>query len=125
MDLEIGYRIKSKRKELNLTGAKIKELTGISTGNLSDIENGKVLPSATSLILLAQVFDCSIDYILLGKNRICEISISPEDHEWLELIHSLPADKKDMCKGYLKGVADASACSPKHTENAEKLAVGK
>ena len=125
MDLEIGYRIKSKRKELNLTGAKIKELTGISTGNLSDIENGKVLPSATSLILLAQVFDCSIDYILLGKNRICEISISPEDQEWLELIHSLPADKKDMCKGYLKGVADASTCSPKPVKSTEKLAVGK
>ena len=37
--ITIGKRIKERRKELHLTLADIKAKTGISTGNLSDIEN--------------------------------------------------------------------------------------
>ena len=67
MDNMIGIRIKDRRKALKLTGAQIKEKTGISTGNLSDIENGRSLPSATAIVQLAQILECSTDYILLGK----------------------------------------------------------
>ena len=73
MDNMIGQRIKERRKELHITGSQIKELTGISTGNLSDIENGKSLPSAISIIELAKVLNCSTDYILLGKTRTSEL----------------------------------------------------
>ena len=67
MDTTIGTRIKSRRKELKISGIQIKEQTGISTGNLSDIENGKSLPSAIAIIQLAQILNCSTDFILLGK----------------------------------------------------------
>lgn len=72
MDAMIGLRIKERRKELKITGAQIKEKTGISTGNLSDIENGKSLPSATAIIQLSQILECSTDYILLGEIRKSE-----------------------------------------------------
>ena len=52
MDNMIGQRIKERRNQLNITGKQIKEATGISTGNLSEIENGKILPSATALMEL-------------------------------------------------------------------------
>lgn len=39
----IGTRIKQRRNELGLKQLQIKELTGISSGSLSDIENGKEL----------------------------------------------------------------------------------
>lgn len=64
----IGDRIKERRKELKLTQVQIKELCGISNGNLSDFENGNKIPSANSLIALSKVLNVSIDWILTGEN---------------------------------------------------------
>lgn len=72
----IGQRIKDRRKELHITGADIKEKTGISTGNLSSIENGKNLPSSIALIELSKILDCSVDWILFGKTPKSEFSDS-------------------------------------------------
>ena len=47
----IGTRIKQRRKELGLTQVQIKQETGISSGNMSEIENGNKLPSTPALIL--------------------------------------------------------------------------
>ncbi len=74
MNITIGQRIKQRRKAMNITGAQIKEKTGISTGNLSEIENGKSLPSATAIIQLSRILECSTDYILLGETRNSESS---------------------------------------------------
>lgn len=82
MNNMIGNRIKERRKALKLTGAQIKDATGISTGNLSEIETGKSLPSATSVIQLAKVLNCTTDYILLGdipKSEIVDSSDLRDD----------------------------------------------
>lgn len=63
----IGTRIKNRRQELNLTQAQIKEFTGISSGNLSGMENGKFLPSAAALLELSKILNCSTDWLLTGK----------------------------------------------------------
>lgn len=67
MDNSIGNRIASRRKELGITGKQIKDAIGISTGNLSGIEKGSSLPSATALIGLSKILNCSTDWILTGK----------------------------------------------------------
>lgn len=72
MDNMIGQRIKERRKELHITQTKIKEVTGISTGNLSEIENGHILPSSAALINLSEILECSVDYILFGESRNLE-----------------------------------------------------
>lgn len=66
--ITIGNRIKERRKELSLTQIDIKEKTGISSGNMSDIERGNRLPAATTLVQLSDVLQCSIDYLLTGKS---------------------------------------------------------
>lgn len=76
MDRSIGERIAARRKELGITGQQVKERTGISTGNLSGIEKGSSLPSATALIGLSQILNCSVDWILTGKSPISEFSNS-------------------------------------------------
>lgn len=80
----IGERIKKRRKELNLTQQQIKAATGISTGNMSEIENGSKLPSTPALISLSNVLDCSIDWILKGDSLKREIYV--EDKLTAELI---------------------------------------
>lgn len=105
----IGERIKNRRKKLGLTQPQIKELTGISSGTMSDIENGKTLPAAPSLIKLSQVLACSIDWILTGEPRTSELvplsdirenelvsyfqKMSAEDQDELLMIAKMKADK--------------------------------
>lgn len=71
----IGERIKKLRKEKGITQTTVKEKTGISSGNMSDIENGKSLPSACALIGLSRLFECTTDYILFGDSQITEIEV--------------------------------------------------
>lgn len=73
----IGLRIKNRRKELQLTQTDIKKTVGISSGNLSDIENGNRLPAAPTLVQLANVLECSIDWILTGISPLSERCVSP------------------------------------------------
>lgn len=64
--MTIGERIRSRRKELNLTMKDIFAKENIQTGNLSELENDKYLPSVQTLISLSKALDCSIDWILTG-----------------------------------------------------------
>lgn len=64
--MTIGQRIRSRRKELNLTMKDIFERENIKTGNLSELENDKYLPSVQTLISLGRALDCSIDWMLTG-----------------------------------------------------------
>lgn len=82
MDNMIGQRIKNRRKELHITQTQIQEAAGISSGNLSGIENGRYLPSTSALLGLSKILDCSIDWILTGdslKSTNFEVSNISED----------------------------------------------
>lgn len=88
INASIGQRIKQRRKELGLTQANIREETGISTGNLSEIESANSLPSATAIIQLSKVLQCTTDYILLGKIpdlNATESSDSPKEQHISDL----------------------------------------
>lgn len=62
----VGQRIKQRRIELNLTQSYIQMKTGISSGNLSEIENGNRTPSMATLYRLSDILACSIDWIVKG-----------------------------------------------------------
>ena len=91
--MTIGQRIRTRRKELNLTMKDIFEKENIKTGGLSDIENDKYLPSVQTLIGLSRVLNCSIDWLITG---------SEYQHESSELhsdIRSLKSEQGLMCDG--------------------------
>jgi transcriptional regulator with XRE-family HTH domain len=103
MDISIGERIKSRRKELNITQVQIREATGISSGNMSGIESGKSLPSASALIELSKVLNCSIDWMLTGNSPISEsVILSNIEEDLLTGFRELPEDDKDELIGILK-----------------------
>lgn len=87
--VELGKRIKNRRLELNLTQSDIKQKTGISTGNLSDIERGRSAPSASALCELSDVLECSVDYILFGKSRNTDKSKLSDIREQLTPVQDL------------------------------------
>lgn len=96
-NISIGTRIKQRRKELSLTQLQIKQETGISSGNLSDIENGNKLPSTPALISLSTILDCSIDWILKGETLKSESSILSDERESLMIngFRELPEEEKE------------------------------
>lgn len=95
----IGKRIKKRRKELHLTQTEIKEKTGISSGNMSDIERGNRLPAATTLAQLSEILDCSIDWILTGNSPLSENLIFPDigekDQKLLSLFHEISEEDQE------------------------------
>lgn len=104
MDTSIGERIKELRKAKHLTQTQIHELTGISSGNLSGIESGKSLPSASAVVELAKVLQCSTDYILTGKtnsdsptseNFDIDFLVTIEETELLIEMRKLPPDDRE------------------------------
>lgn len=95
---EIGERIKKRRVELGLTQTDIKESTGISSGNMSDIERGNRFPSIPTLIQLCSILNCSSDYILTGSSPTSEKKgqdISVSISYLIELFSSLSNDDVD------------------------------
>lgn len=63
----IGSRVKAARKRLGLTQTDIQNSAGISSGNLSEIENNKCMPSSLALISLSRELEVSIDWLLTGS----------------------------------------------------------
>lgn len=93
----IGQRIKQRRNQLGLKQMEVKNAVGVSSGNMSDLENGNRLPSAGTLIRLSQVLHCSTDYILTGESPDQEFfsSITAEESEVLRLYRKLSADDQE------------------------------
>ena len=63
----IGSRIRTARKDKGLTMQQLHELTGLSTGNISDLENDRYAPSASALLSIRQALECSIDWLVCGE----------------------------------------------------------
>ncbi|MDR2570976.1 MAG: helix-turn-helix domain-containing protein [Oscillospiraceae bacterium] len=63
--ISVGNRIFNLRKQSKLTQDELSEKLGISAQAISKWENGHTLPETVLLPVLAKIFDCSIDSILM------------------------------------------------------------
>jgi len=64
-----GDRIKAMRIERKLTQDRLATDAGISTGFLSDLENGKSNVGADKLLDIAEALDVSLDYLMKGEQE--------------------------------------------------------
>jgi transcriptional regulator with XRE-family HTH domain len=62
----VGDRIKEIREDRNWTQDRLAEVSGISKGYVSEIENNKPNPSSESVLRIANALGASIDYLLRG-----------------------------------------------------------
>lgn len=101
---EIGKRVKQRRKELNITQTQIQQVTNISPGNLSNIENGKYLPSTPALIELSKALQCSIDWILTGKIFSDFEKTTNQENEILKKYEMLSQSNKESANAMIDGL---------------------
>ncbi|NLI40308.1 MAG: helix-turn-helix transcriptional regulator [Caldisericales bacterium] len=60
----IGQRIRVLRQKLNYTQTQVEKATGIPQSNLSEFENGKLVPTIQTLFKIARFFGVSIAYLV-------------------------------------------------------------
>lgn len=65
--MELPVALKRFRKQMKITQKQAAIAANVSERNYQDYEYGKVIPSATVLITLADHFDVSLDY-LVGRS---------------------------------------------------------
>lgn len=65
--IEMGQRIKTRRKELNIKQAELAEYLDISNNHMSSIENGRQKPSLDIFVGICRHLHATPDYFLLGS----------------------------------------------------------
>lgn len=119
----IGKRLKTWRKSGSLTLVKLGKLIGISQSSLSELENGKSLPSAGTLKGLCLNTDLNLYWLLTGEGSMRrdaamsdrkllpdELSVVLRDHKLMDLVRCLiriyqhgEAEKASHLYGFLHG----------------------
>ena len=82
------------RNCIGLTQEQLAEQVGLATKSLASIETGKKGTSIDTLIVLAEILDTSIDYIVLGKEIKSELGII------------IPEEKRKFAAKLLKVILD-------------------
>lgn len=82
--MQVGQRIQDTRIKQGLSGADMGAYLDISANQVSRIETGKAKCSLEHIFILAQVLNCSADYLLFGKKELPTIS-----QEQVDLISEL------------------------------------
>lgn len=85
-------------KELGILAKKVSDDTGISNGNISDWKNGRSMPTAIKLDILANYLDCSVDYLLGRTDNISVYEPFTSQSEVLQPI--LNEDEQDILRIY-------------------------
>lgn len=70
----LGDRLKSRRKELNLTQQAVADSVGVSKTAVIFWEKGENVPKHESLILLAKALGTSPEWLLHGKDVVAELA---------------------------------------------------
>ena len=99
---EIGFRIRTKREELDLSREKLAECIDISPQFLAQIELGRRGMSMGTICKICSALSTSADYILLGREGRNEISEIQELISNLDPIY-LPY-AQDILKNFILAV---------------------
>lgn len=72
-------RLKTLRKENNLTQKQISDILGLDRSTYAYYELGRTRPDIDTLVVLARIFKVSTDYLLLGERGIAGVTSVRED----------------------------------------------
>lgn len=95
--IESGKRIKELRKKKGMSQSDLAEAISIHVKTVSKAERGVVGLSVDNLVLIAQYFEVSLDYLILGNSG--ERSI-------FERIESQPVEKKKKIERIIAEILD-------------------
>lgn len=98
--VEIGNRIRTKRKELKLTQDKLSEIIDVSPTYISEIERGCSICSLFTLTKIAQTLHVSLDYLIFG------ITLENFNTTFTEILKTIPEKNYDLYIRLCQNIAD-------------------
>ena len=78
IQMSIGQRIQETRIKKGFSGVEISEYLGIQKNQMSRIETGNANCTISQLYVLSQLLDCSVDYLMFGKQLSSKYSDEQE-----------------------------------------------
>ncbi len=99
--IEIGKRIKIKRKELNLTQEKLSELIDVSPSYISEIERGSSICSLATITNISITLNTSLDYLVLG------ITVNNANQTFSEILESIPNKNQKLYINLCENIANS------------------
>ncbi|MDR1100785.1 MAG: helix-turn-helix domain-containing protein [Clostridiales bacterium] len=88
--MQIGERIKAKRKELNLTQEDLASKLGVTFQAVSKWENDTSIPDISLLPKIAKALNTTYDYLLDGLEEECDVAA--ERAFWGEILGDVTED---------------------------------
>lgn len=89
-----GLRIKELRKQRNWTQKELAAKLDVRCPQLNKYEGGLHAPPINKLVLLAEIFDTTIDYLLTGNNKAFQPSSNAPIIERLREIENFTPDDR-------------------------------
>ena len=68
VQFEIGQRIQEMRLDKNMKRIELATELGITRNQMSRIENGRANCTITQLYIIAQILNCSVDYLFFKRD---------------------------------------------------------
>ncbi|MBQ7977794.1 MAG: helix-turn-helix transcriptional regulator [Clostridia bacterium] len=105
----MNFRLRNLRQEQNLTAKEIASKLNCSQSLVYEWEKGRSEPSVNALMLLSDIFDCSIDYLVGREDDFGVInqtgnSLTSIQQELLFSFNLLDRDKQQQVIGFCKAL---------------------
>jgi transcriptional regulator with XRE-family HTH domain len=114
--VRIGQRIKELRIKTGISQQKLAERLGVSRPTITQIESGERKVSSDELIKLAEIFDCTIDYLigLKGEPEVVlqEQEKKPERSKEPDMRINVPQKNLDKFREILLYILNRVASKP-------------
>lgn len=68
--MELSQKLKDRRKELNLSQEEVATKIHVSRQTISNWETGRTLPDITSLVLISDIYEISLDSLIKGDQEV-------------------------------------------------------
>ncbi|SES03284.1 helix-turn-helix domain-containing protein [Salipaludibacillus aurantiacus] len=112
--MRIGEKIKERRKFKRWKQVELANRVNVSPQVISNWERGYTHPDHTDVSKLSDALECSADY-LLGRsddprlNETEDKEVEAEAKELMEILKSMPKERRDAYMDMLKAYAEAHA----------------
>ena len=94
----IGKRLAAVRKERKLTQEKLAELTDLANNYISNIENGRSIPSLETLVKLCNALEITPNELLLGTAKTSKTYLTSELYD---KINNCTPKEKRLIDGFI------------------------
>jgi len=98
--VEIGKRIKIRRKEQNLTQEKLSEIIDVSPSYISEIERGSSIASLATITKIAETLNLNLDYLIFG------ITQNNLNNTFSEILKTIPEKNRELYISICENIAN-------------------